>query len=150
MLREIKIVQVGRDKYEYISLFKKDFINRLKRYFKIDEVIIKESRRGDKLNRIMKEGDEIKKHIKKDSTVIVLSQEGRGMSSPEFSEFIYKMSSITFVIGGSDGLSGGVKNRGDHIISLSNMTFPHHIAKILLLEQLYRAATIRHNQKYHK
>ncbi|NIA22973.1 MAG: 23S rRNA (pseudouridine(1915)-N(3))-methyltransferase RlmH [Proteobacteria bacterium] len=150
MLREVKIIQVGRDKFKYVNLIKSDYLERLEHYFTVNEVIIKESRFNEKIKRLREEAVEIKKRIKKNSTLIILSPEGTEMDSMKFSKFIYRFPSITFIIGGSDGLCEEIKSAGDYIISLSKMTFPHHLAKILLLEQLYRAASIKHNRKYHK
>ncbi|MCD6246268.1 23S rRNA (pseudouridine(1915)-N(3))-methyltransferase RlmH [candidate division WOR-3 bacterium] len=150
MLREIKIIQVGRDKFKYVDLIKSDYLGRLGHYFTVNEVIIRESRSGDKITKLREEAKEIKKHFKRNSALIILSPEGIEMDSVKFSKFIYKFPSITFVIGGSDGLCEEIKILGDYIISFSKMTFPHHLAKILLLEQLYRAASIKHNRKYHK
>jgi 23S rRNA (pseudouridine1915-N3)-methyltransferase len=150
MLKNIEIIQVGRDKFDYIKYAKKDFFNRLNHFFSISEIILKESKLKSVKERLLDEEKDIRKYIGNNSKIIILSSEGTTMNSQEFSKFIYKFSSVIFIIGGSDGLSENIKNCSNHIISLSKMTFPHHIAKILLVEQLYRAATIKNHLKYHK
>ena len=81
--------------------------------------------------------------------------EGRGVSSEELSELLADCanrgrSRICFVIGGSDGLSPEVKRRSDVRLSMSRMTFPHHLARVMVMEQIYRAFTISEGGKYHK
>ncbi|MCL1824031.1 MAG: 23S rRNA (pseudouridine(1915)-N(3))-methyltransferase RlmH [Oscillospiraceae bacterium] len=85
---------------------------------------------------------------------IILCAEGEKLSSEEFAKTLEKIanekSEICFIIGGSEGLSAGIKKHADLRLSLSDMTFPHRLARIMLLEQLYRAFSIQNNQKYHK
>ncbi len=81
--------------------------------------------------------------------------EGKQISSPEFSQKIQDValgghSTVTFVIGGSFGLSDEVKKRADYKLSMSEMTFPHQLARVMLLEQIYRAFQISSGGKYHK
>ena len=101
------------------------------------------------------EGQRIIKQLKKDSYVILLSLKGKQMDSIKFSREIekintYNSSHITFVIGGSVGVSEQVEQRADLLLKLSEMTFPHNIARLLILEQIYRAYKILNNETYHK
>ena len=101
-----------------------------------------------------KEAERITKKIK-DSYVIALAIEGRKLSSLELSKTIeqiktYNNSHITFIIGGSLGLSKGVLKDANMLLSFSNMTFPHQLMRLILLEQLYRSFRISNNEPYHK
>ena len=87
--------------------------------------------------------------------VIALCVEGKPFSSEELASLLSELalqgrSRVTFVIGGSDGLSDAVKNAADLRLSMSRMTFPHHLARVMVLEQIYRAFTILGGGKYHK
>ena len=91
----------------------------------------------------------------KDSYIICLDLKGKSFSSVKFAEKINNIydninSNITFIIGGSLGLSQEVLNRANELISFSEMTFPHQLIRIFLLEQIYRAFKIINNETYHK
>lgn len=90
--------------------------------------------------------------LSSDEQLIALSEEGKLMTSMVFAEFLthYSSNQLVFVVGGADGLGDRLKSRADQILSLSAMTFPHEIARLLLVEQLYRAKTILQGGKYHK
>ncbi len=104
---------------------------------------------------IEKEGARILDKIPKNSKMVAMCIEGRRFSSEQFAAWISKSAvegsgDFTFVIGGSYGLSDQVKKRASLLLSMSLMTFPHQLARVLLLEQLYRACSINANAKYHK
>ena len=103
---------------------------------------------------LTKEGEQIISKIPKGSFVIPTCIEGVQKSSEEFSAELEKKSltsgEITFVIGGSFGLSDEVKALGRLKLSFSKMTFPHQLMRVVLLEQIYRALSISNNSKYHK
>ena len=86
--------------------------------------------------------------------VITLEIEGKNLSSPQFADKLdntfISHSNITFVIGGSYGLSNNIKNRSNYKLSFSNMTFPHGLFRLIFLEQLYRCFKIINNETYHK
>lgn len=103
---------------------------------------------------LRQEGVRISEHLKKGLTV-ALCVEAEQLSSLQFSEWIEKaavsgVQSITFVIGGSHGLSEQIKSACDQRVSLSKMTFPHQLFRVMLLEQIYRALNISHGGKYNK
>ena len=102
-----------------------------------------------------KEGNKILSKIKNNSYVIALAIDGKNLSSEELAEKISSLavsgkSHITFVIGGSLGLSDDVLKTADYKLSFSKMTFPHQLMKLILLEQVYRAFRINNNEPYHK
>jgi len=102
-----------------------------------------------------READAIEEKLPRGGAIVALCVEGKELSSEELSEAMEKyaargVSQITFLIGGSFGLAGRVKRAADLRLSMSQMTFPHHLARVMLLEQLYRAYQIRSGTKYHK
>ena len=97
------------------------------------------------------EGELLLKAIPAGSFVIILDEYGSQFTSKEFSLRLNKIAQpITFIIGGAYGLSEEIKNRANLLLSLSNMTMPHILARIILVEQIYRAYTISENHPYHK
>ena len=138
----IRIVCVGNLKEKYLKDAAAEYMKRLTRFCDAEIIETPESNPE-------KEKDAILKNLK--GKVVALCVEGKQQPSEKFSEFIDKTaqtdSKITFVIGGSDGLAKEVKDRAD---SFSEMTFPHQLMRIILLEQIYRAFTINNNIKYHK
>ena len=101
-----------------------------------------------------KESDNIISHIKKDSYVICLDLNGKELSSEQFSKYIDNLSlttsHITFIIGGSLGLTEKILSLSDYKICFSKMTFPHQLIRLFLLEQIFRGFKISNNETYHK
>ena len=102
-----------------------------------------------------KEGQEILRAIPADAYVVALCVEGRQMPSEGMAHLIRERENsgkpkLCFVIGGSFGLSDSVKSRADRRLSMSQMTFPHHLARVMLIEQLYRGFKINEGSRYHK
>ena len=101
------------------------------------------------------ESKDISSKIPKNSKIVTMCIEGKGMSSKKFSEYFDNLallgnSNITFIIGSSYGLSSKIKNMSDLKLSMSEMTFPHQLARVMLLEQIYRALMISSGRKYDK
>ncbi len=94
------------------------------------------------------EGEKLVSKLK--GTIVVLDERGREVSSREFASFISKHPMITFVVGGANGLDERVKEKGDFILSLSKMTLQHDIARVVLLEQIFRAQEILRGSPYHR
>ncbi len=99
-----------------------------------------------------KEGTQILSMLKSSDRLIALSEEGKTFSSLKLANFLAKANSnsLVFIIGGATGLSQALKQSATQLLSLSPMTFPHEIARLLLVEQLYRAKTILQGSQYHK
>ena len=153
----ISIVAVGKIKEKSLSQLIEEYKKRIGAYSK-NEIIDVSDEPNDRLSdeKVKEiEGQRIIKQLKKDSYVILLSLKGKQMDSIKFSREIekintYNSSHITFVIGGSVGVSEQVEQRADLLLKLSEMTFPHNIARLLILEQIYRAYKILNNETYHK
>ena len=157
----INIVCVGKIKEKYLKLGIDEFKKRLSKYCKLEIIELEDEKAPENLSdkeMLMikeKEGKKILSKIKDNSYVIALAIDGKNLSSEELAETINKLgvrgvSNITFVIGGSLGLSDEVLSRADYKLSFSKMTFPHQLMRLILLEQVYRAYRINNNEPYHK
>ena len=150
----IKIICVGNIKEEFFRDAIEEYKKRLTRYTKIEIIEVKDISYDDIDKSINLEGIEILKHIDSKDYVITLEIEGKELSSEEFAQRIESIQTInpniTFIIGGSYGLSNNVKERSDFKLSFSKMTFPHQLFRIILLEQIYRSFKILNNESYHK
>ena len=143
----IKIICVGKVKEKYLQEAINDYMKRLTKYHKIEIIEVEDSNIAQEKNRIIK-------YIDNKDYVITLDIEGSMLSSTELSQRIDKLfitnSNITFVIGGSYGLDGEIKQRADYSLSFSKLTFPHQLFRVILLEQIYRCFKIFNNETYHK
>lgn len=156
----INIVCVGKIKEKFFRDAIEEYSKRLSRFCALTITEVADEKIPEKSNENIeevikqKEGINILNHIKKDSYVIVLELKGTELDSVQFSQEIEKISNlnsnITFVIGGSLGLSKDVLNRSNKQVCFSKMTFPHQLIRIFLVEQIYRAFKIANNETYHK
>ncbi len=151
----LKIVCVGKIKEKYLTDAFSEYEKRISVFQKLKVVELKESNNKDLKHNIEEEGNSILNAISQDEYVITLEILGQMLDSVELSNKISKLqtygkSNITFVIGGSYGLSESVKKRSDYALSFSKMTFPHQLMRVILIEQIYRAFTIINNKEYHK
>lgn len=148
----IKIVCVSRVKEKYFISAINEYLKRLSKYVRMEIVEVKDEANVEKALKI--EGEKILSKIKEDEYVISLDIAGEKLSSLEFAKKIDKVfnnnSKLTFIIGGSYGLSQDVKKRSNYLLSFSKMTFPHQLFRVILLEQIYRAYKINNNESYHK
>lgn len=154
---KIVIYYIGRDKKNHFTDIEELFLKRLQHYVKVEVKPIKPKKLPKTLavSEIRKaEAQLLSDHIKKESRVILLDEGGKHHDSVQFSKYLEaKLSgggnSIALVIGGAYGFSEAFKKQHNNLISLSKMTFAHHLARVVLLEQLYRAFTIINNEPYH-
>lgn len=157
----ISIICVGKLKERYWSDAVSEYSKRLKSYCNLEIVELKEARLPDKAGPAEEqavkeaEGEEILKKIRDGVYVVTLEVKGKMLSSPKLAEKMEKLavdgvSHIAFVIGGSLGLSEAVSCRADFKLSFSEMTFPHQMMRVILLEQVYRSFKIIRNETYHK
>jgi len=143
---KIRILAIGKVKERFTQEWINEFLKRLNKYCKLEIIEIKESNKK-------KEAEELIKKIRDDEFVIALERVGQQINSEDFSELIKKKiqeKDICFIIGGPDGLDAEVLQKTKLHLSISNMTFTHQIARLLLIEQIYRAFTIIKGEKYHK
>ena len=155
---KIKILFLGKTKEAYLAEGIADFASRLKHFTKIEIIELKDLGKKKNLsnNQIMEgEGNILLNATTKNSLLVALDSRGRMKSSEDFSQIIQEWEQqgtkdITFVIGGSLGLDPTVKAKAHYLLSLSKMTFTHEMVRLLLMEQLFRAYSIKEGTKYHK
>lgn len=147
----IKIICVGKIKENYFIDAIKEYKKRLGKYTKL-EIIELPDYNYDINKTLFEEGKNILNKIDDKSFVITMQVNGKQIDSVEFSKLIDTniSNNITFVIGGSYGLSKEVLDRSNYALSFSKLTFPHQLFRIVLLEQIYRSFKIMNNETYHK
>lgn len=157
----INIVCVGKIKEKFFSQAIDEYAKRLSKYCKLNIIEVADEKTIDGCSDVVvaqikdKEGRRILDSIKDDDYVIALAIEGKKLDSVAFSKKIDELgingvSSISFVIGGSLGLSEDVLKRANYKLSFSDMTFPHQLMRVILLEQIYRCYRIINGEPYHK
>ena len=157
----ITIIAVGKMKEKPYRLMADEYLKRLSRYGKVDEVELPDlpepvnSSPAIEAQIKDKEGDAILSRIRPGDYVIAMTIPGKQWDSPGLSRHLDELmnrgqSNLVFLIGGSLGLADKVLARADEEMSMSKMTFPHQLARVMLLEQVYRAMKIRSGERYHK
>lgn len=158
---KIKIVTVGKLKEKYLKDGITEYSKRLSRFANLEMIELADEKTPDRASdsenqKILElEGTRILSKIGDRDFVIVLAIEGKTLSSEEFSKQLEQapingFSTLTFVIGGSLGLSPQVKKRANLSISFGRLTLPHQLMRLVLVEQIYRAFTIQQGSPYHK
>lgn len=157
----INVIAVGKLKEKYLKEACGEYLKRLGTYAKVTVTEVGEYKCSESQTEaeiasvIEREGEAIAAKIPKGSYVIPMCIEGTQLSSPELSQKLEAVSlngisDITFIIGGSFGLSQKVKALGNFKLSFGKITLPHQLMRVVLLEQIYRALSISNNSKYHK
>lgn len=160
-MQSVKIICVGKLKEAFYEQAVKEYTKRLATLCKLEIEELPEMKLPQEPSRsevdaaLAKEGELVKSRIPKGSTVIAMCIEGKSMSSESFSRLLEDFalsgaSKLCFVIGSSFGLSKDIKALAQVKLSMSEMTFPHHLARVMLLEQIYRGYKILNGGKYHK
>lgn len=160
-MQRVTILCVGKLKEKFYIAAAAEYVKRLQRSCKLDIVELPEYRLPEEPSpaeiqkALQAEGAAIRERLPKGGAVVALCIEGKPCSSVELSRRMQELavsgkSQLTFLIGGSVGLSEDLKRQADWRLSMSPMTFPHHLARIMLLEQIYRACQIAAGTKYHK
>ena len=157
----IKLVVVGKLKEKFHKEEVNEYLKRLSKYAKVSIIEVDEEKIKDNSSQkeneiiLVKEGNNVLKQIKDNEYLFLLDLHGKEISSEEFAKKINDLpslnySTITFVIGGSLGVSEALRNRSNFKLKLSPMTFTHQMTRIIILEQIYRAFKINNNEVYHK
>ncbi len=158
---KITILCVGKIKEKYFSEAVKEYTKRLSRYSDLHIVEVPDEPTPDKAPAAIEEqiriveGEKLLGKIRNDDYVITLAIKGKKLTSEALSSFVSERmlrgdSHLVFVIGGSLGLSEAVLNRANYSLSFSDMTFPHQLMRVILLEQIYRSFRIMRGEPYHK
>ena len=160
-MQKVTILCVGKLKEKFYADAVSEYSKRLKRHCTLEIIELPESRLPDDPSpaeirqALAAEAALIEGKLPKGGAVIAMCIEGKELSSPALAEKVEQFalggaSQLTFLIGGSVGLDASLKQKADLRLSMSPMTFPHHLARIMLLEQIYRAYQILSGSKYHK
>ena len=160
-MMNVQLIVLGKLKEKYMKDFSSEYEKRLSAYCKLTVTELEPVKLSDNPsqseidNALNKETQMITAKIPKNSYVYSMCIEGKQMSSEELSQKLDDValsgkSSVVFIIGSSFGLSDEIKRMSDFKFSMSKMTFPHKLARIMLTEQIYRGFSISNNGKYHK
>ncbi|HOI24870.1 MAG TPA: 23S rRNA (pseudouridine(1915)-N(3))-methyltransferase RlmH [Caldisericia bacterium] len=155
------LICVGKIRESYLKEGIAEYQKRLSRFCHLsiieteEEVIPEICKEKDCIRILDREAEAIKKRIPSPSLLLSLDIEGKNFSSEEWADWLYQFSAhaskpLVFLIGGSLGLSKELRKSSDFRISLSSMTFPHGLCRLIFLEQLFRAFKLMHKEKYHK
>ena len=154
---KLQLWSIGKDHEAYVKAGVDDFTKRISRYYPVDWMILPPPRNAGTLSLAdlrKKEGDMILESLSKDDYLVALDEKGKQQTSEGLAQFIQtrandSVRNLIFLIGGAFGLDERVLQRANHKWSLSQLTLPHQLVRLVLAEQLYRACTIQRNEKYH-
>ena len=160
-MQKVTVLCVGKLKEKFYTEASAEYVKRLGRHCKIEIVELPEFRLpeapsdGDVQRALTQEAAAIREKLPKGGAVIAMCIEGKLLSSEDLSKKLEQLAvsgktQLTFLIGGSFGLHQSIKDVADLKLSMSPMTFPHHMARVMLLEQIYRAYQISDGTRYHK
>ena len=155
---QLSLITIGKGRVTYLNEGAKDYTRRIARYATLTQLEIKEERASKGLlprDIIAREGERILQAVPSNTYLIALASGGESCSSERLAERLSDLmlrgnSKVTFIIGGAFGLSEKITGLADLQLSLSAMTFSHELARVILLEQIYRAFTIIRGESYHK
>ena len=148
---------IGKNNEQYIKQGVEEFTSRISKYYKVEWNIIPVPKNAGMLSEMdlkKREGETILEWLAKDDYLVALDEKGKQFSSPKLAAFIQARANestrkLVFLIGGAFGLDDAVLKRANFRWSLSELTFPHQLVRLILAEQVYRACTIIKNEKYH-
>ncbi|MBL7739339.1 MAG: 23S rRNA (pseudouridine(1915)-N(3))-methyltransferase RlmH [Chitinophagaceae bacterium] len=148
---------IGKNHEPYVKTGVDDFTGRISKYFKAEWNIIPVPKNAGMLSEMdlkRKEGETILEWLDKDDYLVALDERGKQLTSRKLADFIQARANestrkMVFLIGGAYGLDEAILKRANYTWSLSELTFPHQLVRLVLAEQIYRACTILKNEKYH-
>ena len=154
---KISLWSIGKANESYVKEGIAEFTKRLSKYYPVEWNIIPVPKNAGMLSEMdlrKREGEMVLQWLRPDDYLVALDERGRSWSSEELAQFLQQRSNesvknLVFLIGGAFGLDHAVLQRAKHQWSLSALTFPHQLVRLILAEQLYRACTILRNEKYH-
>ena len=157
----VRLVCVGKLKERFLQEAMAEYAKRLSAFCSFEVKELPEERLGDNPSAaeitaaLRREAAQIEKQLLKTGMVVCLCIEGKELDSAAFSNMLTKAElsgqpEISFIIGGSFGLAEELKRKADFLLSMSRMTFPHHLARVMLAEQIYRGFQIKAGTRYHK
>lgn len=156
-LMKLSLWSIGKNNESYVKEGVEDFTKRLSKYFPVEWTIIPTPKNAGMLSEMdlkKKEGEIILQWLKPDDYLITLDERGKSFTSVELANLLQQRATestknVVFLIGGAFGIDESVLQKAKVKWSLSQLTFPHQLVRLILAEQLYRACTILRNEKYH-
>lgn len=154
---KITLLLTGKTESESVRVIMNDFIKRIGRYSNFELVELPDIKNAKNLTSEQyknKEAEIQEKYLVKSDLIVLLDEYGKELTSVDFARFLENklqtgIKNMMFVVGGAFGFSDEIKKKAHVQLSLSKMTFPHQLVRMIFLEQLYRAFTIIRNEKYH-
>ena len=153
---KIKCVAIGKTVGSYVIEEVQTYVKRIQHFIPFEFIELKEIKHNkhNRQNALLAEEISILKHVRSRDALILFDEKGKQMDSKAFAQFISKQTmlesgSLVFCLGGAFGFSESMRKRAKEMVSLSTMTFPHQLARVIALEQLYRAYTIINHHPYH-
>jgi 23S rRNA (pseudouridine1915-N3)-methyltransferase len=154
---KIQFWSIGKAHESYIKAGVEDFTKRISKYYPVEWNIVPVPKNAGMLSEMdlkKKEGETILQWLSKDDYLVVLDEKGKQFDSVQLANFIQQRGNesrknLVFLIGGAFGIDDAVLKEANYKWSLSNLTFPHQLVRLILAEQVYRACTILRNEKYH-
>jgi 23S rRNA (pseudouridine1915-N3)-methyltransferase len=154
---KIQLWAIGKNHEPYVKAGTEDFTKRISKYYPVEWIILPVPKNAGMLSAMdlkKKEAETILGWLKKGDYLVVLDENGRQFSSDTLAKFIQEraneaIKNVVFLIGGAYGVDEQVLQKANMQWSLSQLTFPHQLVRLILAEQLYRACTILRNEKYH-
>jgi 23S rRNA (pseudouridine1915-N3)-methyltransferase len=154
---KISFWSIGKNNEPYVKEGVEEFTKRISKYFKVEWTIIPVPKNAGMMSEMdlkKKEGEMILDWLAKDDCLVALDERGKLYSSEGLADFLQaransSIKNLVFLIGGAFGIDEPVLKRANFKVSLSNLTFPHQLVRLILAEQIYRACTILKNEKYH-
>ena len=152
---KMRFVWVGKTRDHRIKDLEGDYLSRVQHYFDCDVALARPSQSGSDAERLTREGEEIRAKLRPSTYTIALDPAGTELDSSDFARMLGTLvdrsaREITFIVGGPLGIDRALLQSVDRRLSLSRMTFPHELCRVLLLEQVYRACSMRSGAPYHK
>lgn len=148
---KLRLLVVGRLRQAGFQAAAAEYRRRIDAYFPFELVEIRDGKLKDKEANLAKEAQDLLDQVRPSDQLILLDNTGSQWDSPGLAKWleVHESESLVFAIGSSYGFAQAVRTRANHFWSLSQLTFPHELARVIVLEQLYRAATIRSGHPYH-
>lgn len=154
---KIQFWSIGKNHDPYIRPGVEEFTGRIAKYYPVEWNLIPMPKNAGMMSEMdlkKKEGEMILEWLQKDDYLVALDERGKSLNSEELATFVESranesVKNLVFLIGGAFGLDEPVLQKAKYVLSLSKLTFPHQLVRLILAEQVYRACTIIRNEKYH-
>ncbi len=148
---KLRLIAVGRPRQKSFQLAESEYRRRLEGYLKLEVVEVRDGKQARLQANLLKEAESILPLLRPGEQTVLLDSTGQQWTSPEWANWLAAQQSlgVTLVIGSSYGVDPSVRARATTLWSLSKLTFPHELARVLVLEQVYRAVTILAGHPYH-